>query len=101
MFLVHTDITGGIDGFLTHSHSVALFYANRRNIFEAIAHKYLDGLATWVSPVAGMFLWIDLAPAGIHDSYDLIRREAFEKGVLAVPGFAWVFLSCMGPGTES
>jgi hypothetical protein len=64
------------------------FYAERREVFEAIARKHLDGLARWVSPVAGMFLWIDLSPAGITDTYELIRHEAYEKGVLAVPGYA-------------
>ena len=83
------DLTlGGIDGFLAHAQDVADFYAARRERFEAIAHKYLDGLATWVSPTAGMFLWIDLASAGVKDSFKLIRQEALAKGVLAVPGFA-------------
>lgn len=76
----------GIDGFLGHARAVADFYAERRDLFEAAAHKYLDGLARWVQPVAGMFLWIDLSPAGITDSYSLIRNEALAKGVLAVPG---------------
>ncbi len=67
---------------------MADFYAYRRNIFEAIVHKHLDGLATWVSPVAGMFLWVDLSPAGVTDSFDLIRKQALAKGVLAVPGVA-------------
>ncbi|OCF56309.1 tryptophan aminotransferase [Kwoniella mangroviensis CBS 10435] len=79
----------GIDGFLAHGRSVAKLYAERRAEFEAIAHKYLDGLATWVSPVAGMFLWVDLSPSGIRDSYDLIRHEALAKGVLGVPGMAF------------
>ncbi|KAK4685239.1 tryptophan aminotransferase, partial [Tremellales sp. Uapishka_1] len=79
----------GISGFLDHSHAVAAFYAERRKVFEAIAHKHLDGLATWVSPVAGMFLWIDLAPSGITDTYNLVLTEALAKGVLAVPGFSF------------
>jgi len=76
----------GIEGFLAHSKAVADFYATRRRTFESFAHKHLDGLATWVSPVAGMFLWLDLRPAGIEDSFELIRHEAIAKGVLAVPG---------------
>lgn len=36
-----------------------------------------------------MFLWIDMSPAGITDSYQLIRNEALAKGVLAVPGQAF------------
>ena len=78
--------TGGTDGFLSHAHHVAHLYAERREVFEAIARKYLDGLAKWVSPVAGMFLWIDLSPSGIEDSHDLILKAAESHGVLAVPG---------------
>lgn len=76
----------GIEGFLGHARAVADFYAARRDIFEKAAHEHLDGLAKWVQPVAGMFLWIDMSPAGITDSYSLIRNEALAKGVLAVPG---------------
>jgi tryptophan aminotransferase len=80
---------GKIEGFLAHSNAVAEFYKQRRDIFEAAARKHLDGLAKWVSPVAGMFLWIDMSPAGITDSWSLIRNEALAKGVLAVPGSAF------------
>lgn len=76
----------GVKGFVEHGQRVAAFYAARRDKFEALAHKHLDGLATWVSPVAGMFLWLDVSP--IKDSYDLVMNEALSKGVLAVPGFA-------------
>jgi tryptophan aminotransferase len=72
---------------LNHAQQVANFYADRREKFEAIARKHLDGLATWNSPVAGMFLWIDLSPAGVTDSFKLIRTEALAKGVLAIPGY--------------
>lgn len=79
---------GGHDGFLSHSRVVAQFYAERRATFEALAHKYLDGLASWVSPVAGMFLWLDFSPAGIKDSSELISKDALSAGVLCTPGFA-------------
>lgn len=79
----------GTEGFLGHARSVAAFYRERRDAFEAMAREHLAGLADWVSPVAGMFLWIDLSPAGIKDSYQLIRNEALAKGVLAVPGAAF------------
>jgi tryptophan aminotransferase len=109
---------GGIKGFVEHGERVARFYKSRRDVFEAIAHKHLDGLARWVSPVAGfvfrlpfsrtsqstnpltplapffllvshrMFLWIDVSP--ITDSASLVQKEALELGVLAVPGFAFM-----------
>ena len=85
-------ISGGIEGMLRHAQETADFYAHRRQQLEALCHQYLDGLASWVSPVSGMFLWIDLSPAGIDDSYDLIRNEALAKGVLCVPGLAYVAL---------
>lgn len=81
-------LIGGIKGFLEHGRRVAQFYAARRVIFEAMAHKHLDGLATWTSPVAGMFLWIDVSKSGIEDTHDLVMKEGYAKGVLAVPGFA-------------
>lgn len=46
-------LAGGIEGFSDHGERVAAFYASRRDKFEAIAKKHLDGIATWVSPVAG------------------------------------------------
>ncbi|KAJ9115906.1 hypothetical protein QFC22_005049 [Naganishia vaughanmartiniae] len=78
----------GIKGFQEHSQRVAQFYADRRNQFEAIAKRHLDGIATWVSPVAGMFLWIDVSP--VPDTYDLVMNNALAKGVLAIPGFAFM-----------
>lgn len=46
----------GIEGFLAHTRRVAQFYRDKRDMFERVAHKHLDGLATWVSPDAGMFV---------------------------------------------
>jgi tryptophan aminotransferase len=50
----------------------------------------LDGLAEWVTPEAGMFVWFKLLiadkPGEEGDSLDLIRNKAFENGVLALPG---------------
>ncbi len=75
----------GFDGFIAHTHRVAAFYKQKRDMFEAAAHKHLDGLATWVSPDCGMFLFIDLdIPGG--DSAQLISTTAVEKGILGVPG---------------
>ena len=50
----------------------------------------MDGLAEWVTPEAGMFVWFKLLiadkPGEEGDSFDLIRNKAFENGVLALPG---------------
>ncbi|KAM0793356.1 hypothetical protein ACM66B_000811 [Microbotryomycetes sp. NB124-2] len=79
----------GLDGFFEHTKRVAKFYDEKRAMFERVAHKHLDGLATWVSPDAGMFLYLNLhltEDGTPGDSFDLIANTAVEKGVLAVPG---------------
>jgi len=48
--------SGGTKAFLEHCTKVAVLYEKRRIWFEELAHKHLDGIATWTSPVAGMFL---------------------------------------------
>ncbi|KAJ7114790.1 pyridoxal phosphate-dependent transferase [Mycena epipterygia] len=88
----------GPDGFLTHCAEVARFYRTRRDAFERVAHKHLAGLAEWTTPVAGMFLYIKLL---VHsdgrdaDSAALVSGKAVAKGVLAVPGTA--FMPLGGP----
>jgi tryptophan aminotransferase len=78
----------GMSGLLSHSKAVAEYYRIRRVWFEEIARKHLADLADWVSPVAGMFLWIDVSKSGIDDTERLIKVEALANGVLAVPGYA-------------
>ncbi|PWZ00463.1 PLP-dependent transferase [Testicularia cyperi] len=88
----------GIDGFLRHVDNVARFYSVRRDNFEAKARAILGGdnqVATWVSPVAGMFLWLklNLPPTDESeegDSFALISEKAKAAGVLAVPGVAFI-----------
>ncbi|SNX83066.1 tryptophan amino transferase (transaminase) [Melanopsichium pennsylvanicum] len=88
----------GIPGFLRHVDNVARYYEKKRNNFEAKARKVLGeaGVAKWVTPVAGMFLWLklNLPPAGPHvpegDSFALISDKAKAAGVLAVPGVAFI-----------
>ncbi|KAJ1585400.1 hypothetical protein NDA12_005299 [Ustilago hordei] len=88
----------GIPGFLRNVDNVARYYVKRRDNFEAKARKVLGeaGVARWVTPVAGMFLWLklNLPPAGEDtpegDSFALISDKAKAKGVLAVPGVAFI-----------
>ncbi|SPO22000.1 tryptophan amino transferase (transaminase) [Ustilago trichophora] len=88
----------GIPGFLRHVDNVARYYAKRRDNFESKARKVLGeaGVAQWVTPVAGMFLWLklNLPPAGDDvpegDSFALISDKAKAAGVLAVPGVAFI-----------
>lgn len=44
----------GHDEFLQHCRRVSDFYKKQRDMFEAAAEKHLKGVATWVSPQAGM-----------------------------------------------
>ncbi|KAI9327887.1 pyridoxal phosphate-dependent transferase [Obelidium mucronatum] len=75
----------GIDGFLKHTAGVSAFYEEKGNAFMKSAEKHLKGLAEWVQPNAGMFVWIKLL--GVTDSASLIKTKAMEKKVLMVPGF--------------
>lgn len=81
----------GHANFYAHTQKVAQLYKARRDMFERAAHKYLTGLATWVTPDCGMFLYLHLnLPAGADgeegDSYEVITKNAIARGVLAVPG---------------
>jgi len=91
----------GYDGFFAHTRTVSQFYREKRDVFERAMHKHFDrdGLAEWTSPEAGMFVWFklllkspnSLAGGDDGDSETIIRTNALEKGVLALPGK--VFLS--------
>ncbi|KAK3814821.1 MAG: pyridoxal phosphate-dependent transferase [Linnemannia elongata] len=74
----------GHQGFYDHTLKVAAFYSQRCQLFCSYARKHLEGLAEWVEPDAGMFVWFYLK--GIEDSFDLILTKAVEKKVLLVPG---------------
>lgn len=74
----------GHHGFYQHTLKVAAFYKQRCQLFCSFARKHLEGLADWVEPDAGMFVWFYLK--GIPDSFDLIMTKAVDKKVLLVPG---------------
>jgi len=90
----------GYKGFLTHTLAVSEFYRGKRDVFERALHKHLEGLAEWSSPEAGMFCWFKLLLKASNvgdgdgdgdggdegDSESIIRKNALEKGVLALPG---------------
>lgn len=83
----------GPEGLLSHCKAVSEFYRVKRDMFEAAAKKHLTGVATWTTPVAGMFLYIhmELTQDGSEgDSFAVIREKAVEKGVLAVPGTSFM-----------
>ncbi|KAJ7157622.1 TdiD protein [Mycena crocata] len=80
----------GHTGFLAHTRAVSAFYREKRDVFEAAMQRHLTGLAEWAAPQSGLFFWFKLLlPPGADgegDSTRIIRTEAFERGVLALPG---------------
>ncbi|KAH8928881.1 PLP-dependent transferase [Atractiella rhizophila] len=80
----------GISGLKAHCAEVAAFYKSQRDMFEAAAKEHLEGLATWVTPTAGMFLYLrlDLSDSGESDvdTYHALSSKAIEKGILVTPG---------------
>ncbi|CAL1717225.1 unnamed protein product [Somion occarium] len=86
----------GYDNFLTHTENVSKFYKEKRDVFEAAMQKHLGGLAEWTPPESGMFYWFKLLLPSTSDSDSegdseaLITTKAFENGVLALPGTAFL-----------
>ncbi|KAI0719335.1 PLP-dependent transferase [Cerioporus squamosus] len=83
----------GYDKLRAHVDRVAEFYRTKRDVFEGLMRKHLSGLAEWNTPEAGMFFWFKLklpaegpGAADEGDSEAVIRTEALENGVLALPG---------------
>ena len=84
----------GVPGFLRHADRVATFYQKRRDHFEGEVRRILGedsskkqkAVAEWVSPKAGMFLFLTLKlPKSLQDAKPLAER-ALKKGCLALPG---------------
>ncbi|KAJ7111908.1 PLP-dependent transferase [Mycena epipterygia] len=76
----------GYDGFLRHTRGVSSFYRAKRDVFEAAMQRHLAGLAEWSAPQSGLFFWFKLLLPGEGDSAQVVRTQAFERGVLALPG---------------
>ncbi|KAF8646220.1 hypothetical protein AX16_007361 [Volvariella volvacea WC 439] len=83
----------GCAGFVAHTERVSAFYKQKCDVFENALRKYLDGLVQWTTPEAGMFFWFKLiinpgdeGDTDEGDSLAIIRKKAFENGVLALPG---------------
>lgn len=91
----------GEEGFLRACDRAALFYRHKRDVFERTAHGILGSgggggggspaLASWVTPAAGMFLWLKLRLPPTRDSHEgdahAFIQYALDRGVVAVPGF--------------
>ncbi|CCM06418.1 uncharacterized protein FIBRA_08679 [Fibroporia radiculosa] len=84
----------GYDGFMMHTRAVSQFYREKRDVFESAMKRHLEALAEWTRPEAGMFFWFKLLldPTGESegDSESIVRTKAYERGVLALPGTAFL-----------
>lgn len=47
----------GYTGLSAHADRIAQFYRAKRDVFESLMRKHLEGLAEWSTPEAGMFFW--------------------------------------------
>eukprot|EP00949_MAST-11_sp_MAST-11-sp1_P003677 g3677.t1 len=81
------EFESGTDGFLRHCESVRRLYLERRDAFLASAEEHLSGLAEWVVPTAGMFVWLKLH--GVSDTEQFINEKARDAKVILVPGTAF------------
>ena len=73
----------GDRGLDMHLRRVQAEYARRARLMLAAADRELSGLAQWVAPTVGMFLWVRLL--GEEDSGEA-WRELSEAGVIVIPG---------------
>ncbi|KAF8142639.1 pyridoxal phosphate-dependent transferase [Mycena galopus ATCC 62051] len=86
--MVFPDVSAwGVDGFLQHTRAVSAFYRGKRDVFEAAMRRHLEGLAEWTPPQSGLFFWCANPPHPRHGRrLGVMRTQAFENGVLALPG---------------
>lgn len=61
----------GYDNFKAHTLAVSQFYREKRDVFERLMKKHLDGLAQWDTPEAGLFFWCALSLSVHRDAANL------------------------------
>ncbi|KAJ7212864.1 PLP-dependent transferase [Mycena haematopus] len=95
--IAHTLLSAwGVPGFIAHTRRVSDFYRVKRDVFEAAMQRHLTGLVSGRRPNPGCFSGTDdddararrfkLLIPGEENSESVIRKQAFERGVLALPG---------------
>jgi 2-aminoadipate transaminase len=82
--IVHEVIRNGLLD--THVPTIRARYKSHRDAMQTSLVKHLSGIAQWVTPVGGMFFWLEL-PAHI-DAVALLPA-AVEAGMAFVPGAAF------------
>ena len=71
-------------------------YRHKCAVCLRAAEQHLQGLARWVAPTGGMFLWVELL--GVTDAAALLDQMVAEK-VLVVPGSYFHHSGTSGVGT--
>ncbi|XP_045454866.1 kynurenine/alpha-aminoadipate aminotransferase, mitochondrial [Melitaea cinxia] len=71
-----------------HLRSARSFYELRRSALSA-ALRSLAGLADWSEPSAGLFHWLRVR--GVDDVYNMVFHTAFERGLMLIPGQAFLY----------
>ncbi len=75
------------NGFLdTHVPAIRARYKTHRDAMQASLAKHLGGVAQWVTPVGGMFFWLELPE---HIDAVALLPKAVEAGMAFVPGAAF------------
>lgn len=74
----------GDEGLDRHLKSIQTTYKRRAQLMHKSAQQYLGGLASWLPPQAGMFMWMRLE-GGVKDADD-ITDALKEELVAVVPG---------------
>jgi 2-aminoadipate transaminase len=75
------------NGFLdTHVPAIRERYKQHRDAMQASLARHLGGMAQWVTPVGGMFFWIELPE---HIDAVALLPKAVEAGMAFVPGAAF------------
>lgn len=75
--------------------TLAEYYRQRRDAFEAALHRHFDDLASWQTPCGGLFFWLTL-----HRRIDTRRLlpKAIESGVAFMPGEPFLPMNTAGCG---
>ena len=70
----------------THVPTIRALYKRHRDAMQTSLAKHLGGVAQWVTPVGGMFFWIELPE---HIDAVALLPKAVDAGMAFVPGAAF------------
>jgi 2-aminoadipate transaminase len=82
--VVHEVIRNGMLD--THVPTIRALYKTHRDAMQTSLAKHLGGVAQWVTPVGGMFFWLELPE---HIDAVALLPKAVDAGMAFVPGAAF------------